>query len=614
MGYAVRMPQLGMTMEEGVVVEWCFDEGEPFDEGELIAVVESEKTQNDVEARADGQYIEQFVAPNQTVGPGDPIAYVGDEGEEVPDEIREEVESAGEAGGAEADESAAEDEQATAGAGAEAADAAGAGAEAASTTGAQSTSAQTASKVSPRARSFAQETDGVSEADLATLQGSGPDGAVVEADVAQAVEAGTLGGSQQTAAAGGGQGRTVSGSVSVDGRDIYERREGSRLRKAVADRMTQSAREAPQVTLNRAVPVGDLLDLKERLAEDRELELSLSDFLLAAVADALEEYPEFNALYRDGVHELAGNVNIGVAVDAENGLLTPVIEGAGQRSLTDLAAERNDVVQRALAGEHTHDDLSGGTFTITNLGHFGVDTFDPIVNPPQVAILGVGTIQDAYDPESGESTPELNLSLTFDHRPVDGADGARFLDAIAEGLTRPLRLLTLAGDVSAPAPAAEESESADEPGSVKQNGTFRSLEESSTDARAAQATSAEEMQATVRSRTFEWDVDEPEDVGGSDTAPNPVEQFLGSLASCLSLMIRNMADRREVPIDSVEVSVDASPEHGSIEQIDVQVAVVSDAPAEDVEDVVEMAERACYVNRVVDDDVEQSVSVTVDEE
>lgn len=582
MGYAVRMPQLGMTMEEGVVVEWCYEEDESFEEGDVIAVVESEKTTNDVEAREDGTFVEQFVDPEEPVEPGAPIAYVGDPGDKVPEDVRVELDNDG--SGLEVGESEAQaTTTASVGDPAGVAGSSGGGA--------------VAAKVSPRARSFARSND-LPEDELASLEGSGPSGAVVEADVVEAENAGRLGESR------GELGTSVEGETAVEGRGVYDRREGSRLRQAVADRMTLSAREAPQVTLNRRVSVGPLLNLKERLAQDRELDLSLSDFVLAAVAETMEEHPEFNAIYEDGVHKLARNVNIGVAVDSEDGLLTPVVKGAGQRTLSELAVERSRLVETVLAGEHTYDDLAEGTFTVTNLGHFGVETFDPIINPPQVAILGVGAVTEEYDPERGESRPQLALSLTFDHRPVDGADSARFLDALADALTHPTRLLTLTDDVDGgESPATNED--------AATPGSFAELDSPATEERAAAAASEDGMLATVRSRDFEWYADEPEDVGGDDTAPNPVEQFLGSLASCLSLMFRNMADRRDVPVDSIEVDVNASPKEGRIERLDVAVAVVSGADEDEVERVLQTAERACFVNQVVDDDIERSVSLTV---
>jgi pyruvate dehydrogenase E2 component (dihydrolipoamide acetyltransferase) len=158
------------------------------------------------------------------------------------------------------------------------------------------------------------------------------------------------------------------------------------------------------------------------------------------------------------------------------------------------------------------DDLSDGTFTVTNLGHFGVESFDPLLNPPEVGILGVCGIRTGYDPEADEPREELGLSLTFDHRAIDGADAARFLETLVDALEHPLRLLSFGRDTS---------------GTSSQAGPFLETSDGPEGHRIATTRSSGGMQATVRSREFEWAVDEPEAQGGEDTAPNPVEQFVG---------------------------------------------------------------------------------------
>lgn len=575
MGYVVRMPQLGMTMEEGHVVEWSAEAGETFDAGEVIAVVESEKTTNDVEAREAGQIVEYFVEPMESVEPGDPIAYVGADGESVPDDVQEEAASAGVASGE--------------GTEAQTADASGGTAVAERSGPDAGTDLEGEAKISPRARSYARS-EGIDEADLAGLEGSGPDGAVVEADVIAAEDG--LAAGQAPGAPGG---VTPAGEVSVSGRDIYRERSSAGIRGTIAQRMTES-NEIPQVTLNGRASVDALLDLKDGLEADRGLELSVTDFLLAAVVEALEEYPDFNAIYEDGVHKLAGNVNLGVAVDMEDGLVSPVIDGADRRTITELREERQRLVSLVQSGEYTMDDLANGTFTVTNLGHFGVESFDPLLDPPQVAILGVGTIRTVPDPETDGQRREMGLSLTFDHRAVDGADGARFLDALVDAMEHPLRLLSFG--------RARQGQTAGD-------GPFLETTEGPEGPRTATTRSGGGLQGTVRSRSFEWAVDEPEEQGGEDTAPNPVEQFLGSLSSCLTLMIGHLADRRDANLEEVTVTADAEPPEGRIERIAVDVEVVSEESEEDVERIVEMAERACYVNQVVDEDVERDVSLTV---
>lgn len=564
MGYTVRMPQLGMTMEEGVVVEWSVDDDETFESGAVIAVIESEKTANDVEAREGGVLLERFVDFEEAVEPGAPIAYVGEPGSSVPDDIIAELDDGDTGGGDEAETE--REPEATVG-------------------GPSGAALEVEGKVSPRARSYARDNK-IAESALVRLEGSGPGGAVVEQDILDAVETGSLSEADEP---------PILDAPNATGRGIYEEREGSQLRRSIARQMAASAEQAPQVTLNRSASVAALLDLKDSLANDRDLKLSLTDFLLKAVVRTLQKHPEFNAVYEGGVHKLAANVNVGMAVDVDDGLVTPVLDNVDELDLIGINEARSELVDHVRSREYTMDDLSDGTFTITNLGHFGVETFDPLLNVPEVAILGVGTITDRYTGDGVE--PRLGLSLTFDHRAVDGADAAKFLETLAGDLEHPTRLLSL-GDGSS---------------SERRAGAFRERSDELEGRRRAKTLSDGDMRATVQSRRFEWDVDEPEDHGGDDTAPTPVEQFLGSLSSCLTLMIGSIAERRNVEIDQVEVAVNAEPDHDAIERLDVDITVVSPDDDSEVERVVQTAERACYVNRIVSDDLEQSVMITVEQ-
>ncbi|WP_251341323.1 2-oxo acid dehydrogenase subunit E2 [Haloplanus halophilus] len=550
MGYAVRMPKMGMTMEEGTVIEWHVDVDGTVEADAPLVDVESEKSVNEVTAREGGTLLERFADAGDTVAPGDPIGYVGDADAEVPDDVREEV-----GGTAEEKEETAATDAPTAAAG--------------TTADGPVSVRELSADVSPRARAYAGDA-GVDPADLDAISGSGPGGAVIERDVIEAVEAGD-------AADGSAQ----------EGPAIREVRELTGLRRSVADRMTTSAREAPQVTLNRRVDVGATLATIDRLAADRGVEVSITDFLLAAVARAAEEHPALNARFVDGEHRIASDVNVSVAVDVEGGLVTPVVERVGELTVEGIGRERAALTEAVQAGTHDAADLQGGTFTVTNLGMFGVDSFDPLLNPPQVAILGVGRLH------TDDDGAELPLSLTFDHRVADGADAARFLAAVADALTRPLELIGGGSEGADTGPtAADESPPAPPEGTVT-------------------ARSAEGLSATVRAREFEWRADEPEERGGTDSAATPVEQFLGSLSSCLALTTRLMADRRDVAIETITVEVTAEPSVHDIDALDVQVEATADEDPADVERVVTVAERACPVNGIVSEDVDRSIGVTV---
>jgi pyruvate dehydrogenase E2 component (dihydrolipoamide acetyltransferase) len=278
--------------------------------------------------------------------------------------------------------------------------------------------------ISPRARRVAREM-GV---DWAALAGSGSSGRIVERDVrAVAAAAGAAG--VVTAASGG--------AVPVGG-----------IRKVVAARMAASAREVPAVTLTTEADATELVALRERVRADRAGTAlavpSYNDMLVRILAVALGEHPELNASWTEAGIVRHPTVNVGVAVETERGLLVPVVRDAGSKSLTAVAAEAAALVERARAGQASADDLSGGTITLTNLGRYEIDAFTPIVNPPEAAILGVGRIV-ARPVVVDEATERVAvrkmvaLSLTFDHRVVDGAPAARFLQAVKHLVEHPHR-------------------------------------------------------------------------------------------------------------------------------------------------------------------------------
>jgi pyruvate dehydrogenase E2 component (dihydrolipoamide acetyltransferase) len=456
MGYIVRMPQMGMSMEEGTVVEWRVAEGDRIEAGATVAVVESEKTTADVEAREGTTLRAILAAEGETVEPGDPIGVVAAAAADLDPYLAE-------AGAGEADVAAAAEAKPKSGSdpetGADAAESGDADGDdavertvremrEATTRVMQRASADDGAaagaggevRASPGARRLAADRD----VDVAAVEGTGPEGVVVEEDVrraaAAAVDGTTSGGAvveRETGTAVGGVGadEVADGESPDDGttvdrergpatRTVATERELSRIQRTTADRLSRSAREAPHVTLDRRVDV-EAVETVLGAAETLGVEASFTDLVVAAAADALVTHPEVNACYEDGTYELIEEVNVAVAVDADGDLLTPVIADADELSVPALGRVRRAVTDRILAGERSMDDLTGATFTISNLGPFGVDRFSPIVDPPQVAILGVGRIRDGG----------VTLSLSFDHRVLNGAGAARFLETLAGTLT-----------------------------------------------------------------------------------------------------------------------------------------------------------------------------------
>jgi pyruvate dehydrogenase E2 component (dihydrolipoamide acetyltransferase) len=471
MAYTVRMPKLGVEMEQGVVLEWHAEEGETVEEGELVAEIESEKTQAEVTAREAGVLRRILLAVDEEGEPGAAMGVVGDPEEDIADllaEVDADPETGGE--GAAADDAAAtadegDDDAAPAddgptpavtevGTGGVDAGAPGSGGGTGVGGGAGGATAVAATpggdgvKVSPRARSRADEL-GVT---AAAVEGTGPEGSVTAADVERAAESGTAPASAGVSAGDGATTGEDAAAATPDAaaatpdaasatdtetsRTAVERREQSRMRSTIARRLSESWREAPHVTVDRRVDAEPLFAAVEA-AEASGHDVSMTDVLLRAVSETLDEHPEFNATFEDEVHTIYEEHNVGVAVDVEQGLITPVVPDVGSKTVDEIAALRGELTDRALSGDYTGDDLSGGTFTVSNLGVFGVDSFTPIINPPEIAILGVNGIEEK--PVRGERGGiawhrTIGFSLSFDHRVVDGADAAKFLATLAEKL------------------------------------------------------------------------------------------------------------------------------------------------------------------------------------
>ena len=267
-------------------------------------------------------------------------------------------------------------------------------------------------RATPIARRIAAEHN----LDLDSIQGSGPGGRIVEADVKAALEAGAAVGAPR----------------------VRERVPLSGVRAATARHLRESA-AIPQVTLNRECDAAPLLRARESLAlraSELGVRVSYNAMLAKALALALAEFPALNASMSDNAIDIFEDINVGVAVDTDRGLLVPVLNNADKRSLADLTKELQTLAAKAADATIEANDLSGGTATITNLGSLGIDYFNPILNSPESVILGIGRIR-----RHARGAATVWLSLTFDHRVADGADAARLLDHIAGSLRDPSRLV-----------------------------------------------------------------------------------------------------------------------------------------------------------------------------
>jgi len=377
----LRLAQHGMGMQEATIIQWHKQEGEPFAAGDLLVEVEAAKTTVEIEAEEAGTLIRIVAQPDEVVEVGAVLAELSLDS--VPA-------SAGTAAAAPAAVRANAPEPV--------------GAVPEARPREQDVSVQ----VEPRARRLAEQ----SGVDLAAISATGPGGRITEADVQRHLEV-------------QGEAKSSAG-VPLKG-----------LRGTIARKMLQSLQSTAQLTL---VTEADVTDFEARRATlKREAPLSLTEMLVPALVAALRRHPQLNALLENDVLTRQPDVNIGVAVQTEAGLVVPVIHGADRLGLRALQARLRQLVEASRSGSADPGDMSGGTFTVTNLGAYGIDAFTPILHAPQVAILGVGRAVERYVRRDGgpEWRTFLTLSLTFDHRAVDGAPAAEFLRTLSEALAQP---------------------------------------------------------------------------------------------------------------------------------------------------------------------------------
>jgi pyruvate dehydrogenase E2 component (dihydrolipoamide acetyltransferase) len=442
----VRIPTLGLS-DYGDLVSWEVEIGESVSEGQILAVLESEKASAEIEASTSGILLETYVEAGEEIAidVGKPLAVIGEEGEDAP--TLREVEENDEGTTEEAPESESIDDvnssqespstdevKATPRAKRKAREEnvdlsafEGSGPQGAVTTddierGTEEQSSEPAEvKATPRAKRRAEADD----IDLSSIEGTGPQDAITEEDIDKQLK--------ETVQEPDGP------SSSAEDLTIAESRELSGTRKTIAERLSQSAREKPHVMGTREVSIEQLERVRDRLDDSYDVHVSLNDLLLRLVGKVLGDLPEFNAHFEDGEHKLIDERNIGYAVDGQQGLVVPVIDEIDDRSLTELAEERRILVERVLNNNHSAEDLQGSTFTVTNVGVFGMDVSYSIINPPEVAILAVGRRKYAPVERDGDVEFEkvITFSLTIDHRVLDGADSGAFLDQLAEYIEYP---------------------------------------------------------------------------------------------------------------------------------------------------------------------------------
>jgi len=404
----VVLPKMGMTMTEGTLAEWLVPDGAPVEKGQPIFRMLTEKINAEVEAETSG-ILRHLVPEDTTVPAGAVVGCILAQDEELPPEL---VEMAATAAAPAAAPAAAI--PALAGSGA------GRGAPPARETG-------EFVRASPLARRLAEEA-GI---DLSQVEGTGPGGRILQEDVEQAIAAHR----EAPAPAAPPAGRTIPFKG---------------VRRTIGQRMHESLQTMAQLTITMEVDVTEAGRMCQELSErwqagpDGGVSVTYTHAIVKAAALALAEHPRLNSTLEGDVIRLPDEVNVGVAVALDEGLIVPVVREADRKSLRQIAVEARELSEKARQGTLTVDEVTGGTFTVTTLGMYDVDVFTPIVNPPQCAILGVGRVKEvpAFEGDRVVRRSVLNLSLSFDHRVVDGAPAAEFLRRVKYYLEHPDLLVT----------------------------------------------------------------------------------------------------------------------------------------------------------------------------
>lgn len=424
----VYMPKLGLTMTEGTVVKWNFSVGDKVSTGDELVEIETDKINNVVESPADGTLLKLLVEEGDTMEVAGLIAVIGEEGEEVDVDAAPQSESSEpEEQEEEAPKNTVTDEQG---------------------------SDDGWIKASPAAKKLAKDMN----IDLANVEGTGPGGRIIERDIKNYEETSKVKASPLASKVASEKGVNLQDinkdsrimKVDVDAAaGVAEAPQSGAgipltgMRKVISERMSASWNTAPHVNFTYEIDMTEAKALKDKMAKAADTKYSYTEIIVKAVAQALTEHKDINSSLIDGKIYEHDTVNMGIAVALEDGLIVPVVRDAQNKSITALKNEISRLGEKARNNALSPDEISGGTFTVSNLGMYGIDAFTPIINPPESAILGVCRVVDRPVVVEGEVTvrPIMNICLSFDHRLIDGAVAAAFMKKLRHFLEQPYLIL-----------------------------------------------------------------------------------------------------------------------------------------------------------------------------
>ena len=422
MAEKIEMPKLSDTMEEGVIAKWNVKEGDKVESGDVIAEVETDKATMEVEVFDSGTVLKIMVGEGDAVPLGGVMAIIGEEGEDIsdllegldgngePSEKKEEKDSEDKEEKKEKTDSEDEDESFDP--------------ILEDVNGQEKSTDDGRIKASPLARKIAED-KGI---DLKNVKGSGPDGRIVKRDI-ESYEPKKA--EKKDAAA-----------VTFDSEESEDIKI-SQMRKVIAKRLSESKFTNPHFYETVDIDMEGAIDARAKLNEVSDVKISFNDIVVKACAAALRRHPAVNSSWLDDVIRKHGDVNVAVAVAIDEGLMTPVIRHADKKNLRQISAETKELAGLARDRKLQPDQMEGSTFTISNLGMFGIEEFTAIINPPNACILAVGAIRDVPVVKNGEVVPgkRMKVTLSSDHRIVDGAKAAEFLNTVRQMIENPLSML-----------------------------------------------------------------------------------------------------------------------------------------------------------------------------
>jgi pyruvate dehydrogenase E2 component (dihydrolipoamide acetyltransferase) len=513
----VNMPKLGLTMQRGQVLKWFKNEGDKIEKDEPLVEIETEKVVFVVEARAAGILRKIIAKEGEVIGVGGLLGIIADEDEEISQLIEDALRME------KVELPAPEPEIRAEG---------------------RSVSISEQIKASPRAKKLAKER-GV---DLILVKGTGSMGQISEKDV------------------------DVFLQSKIEKKKVKETRPYIGVRKTIGQRMSESLRVSPQFTMTTDVDMDELVyvykEIVPKIAAENGVNITYTEMIAKIVSEVLRRHPLLNASLDGDKILIYESINLGIAVASEQGLIVPVILDTGTKALVEISRDMKTLVEKVRSKTLSLEDVTGGTFTISSLGMMDVDTFTPIINPPESAILGIGKIKERPIASDGNiiMKPVAQLSLTVDHRIVDGMDASKFLQNLKRAMEDPYQSL----------------------------GIWRFGQ--------ARAVWEDGMVVRWQTRKFKSFIDEPFELGGTNQGPNPVEEFMAAFASCFILMLKVAASARELLIDRIEASVQPDSIE-NISHIHFDLLFHTQESKETIEKLLTIAEKLCPIHRVIRKDI-----------